>query len=133
MNDNGLVRVAVGICLVGSCLGCRYGQDDVNRRVQHTIAQLERHAPSHPAIEKLKAATPESLLDPDIVFVRLVNHSRRVFVSWVEAKPTADGLQLTCEATGLTKLLRLDRWQNEANAQELKDGCGYEMRRALAL
>ena len=57
-----------------------------------------------------------------MVFVTLISQSKRVFVSWIGASPSADGLLMTSESAGYAKLLKIGEAMRKANAQVARDG-----------
>ena len=97
------VCLAASVAIVFSCLGC--SDREIQQRIDATVADLQQHSPGHGAIAMLKTATPQSIRDPDIVFIRLL--PRAIAVDWLEAAPTADALELS-GPDGLRRVLPMD-------------------------
>lgn len=117
-------RGILGICLVLSMVcGCSADEDeDVERRRQCTISQLEEHAPGDSALPRLKAANSQTLRHPELLFVRCIDHSQTVFMSWMEAFPTVTALDLFSEASGVAIVLPLSKTDQASNDSELRKG-----------
>jgi len=117
-----LITLAVGALGLAVVLWATRGESDLQRRVNWTIEQLQRHSPGDPHIARLKAATPESLRTPELVSARIIEQrkSALLMVNWIEAEPIADGVRLTCAETGFSCTLAIDASDRKNNLVEAK-------------
>ncbi|MDP6046080.1 MAG: hypothetical protein QGG25_10760, partial [Phycisphaerae bacterium] len=115
-----LIVLAVSALGLAVILWATLGESDLQRRVNWTIEELQQHSPGNPGIVPLKAATPQSLRTPELVWARIMDQPESVvlMVNWIEAKPTVDGVRITCEETGFSSTIAVEGWRKRSNSDD---------------
>lgn len=105
--------------------GCRNEpsqKDDVLQRLQHTIRELEEHARDSKVLPLLRRATPETLNTPALAYVSVFEQpkSLRLWLEWIEARPTPDAIRISNYETDYEKTLPFDLLYTGENAKMSK-------------
>jgi len=115
-----LIAVVVSALGLAVILWATLGESDLERRVNWTIEDLQRHAPGNTGIVPLKAATPQSLRTPELVWARIMDQPESIIlmVNWIEAEPTVDGVRIMCEETGFSSTIAVEDWCKKSNLDD---------------
>jgi len=101
---------ASSLICVPSCRDKPSQKDDVLQRLQRTIRDVEEHFRDSKVLPLLKRATPETLNTPALAYVAAFERptSVRLWLEWIEAKPTPDAVRISNYETGYEKTLPFD-------------------------
>ena len=117
---NGRLILAFASVLVLLAPGC----DDSQERIDKTIEEIEEHYPEGILLKRLRAATPESLKTPDLLYARLVEQKRTVslLVRWIENEPTVDAIMISRKASGYTTSQPIEEAYMSDNREAVERG-----------
>ena len=120
MGRSGTILIGCAL-LAALCVGCR---GDVERRLEKSVGDIEQHGePSDlPILLALRKATPRTLETPQLVYARLYASARnvRLWVEWIEAKPTPDAVLIRNAQTGFAQTFEIDDTYRAENERQSK-------------